>query len=521
MTQEEFAQYIRDAALKREVDPGEADRLWKQESGRSTDPYLKGPDLSHGRGNAMGPFQVVPYYHPNFPVGGDPRAQADYALDLYKKVGPEKYYGEGPHSVGPTTEQYAAAVRGGQDVRQASNNPNPNVPSGNPRSGMMYQDRPMPTLPPFPQVPQQAPEQASQALNPLMAILMGASLGKGSMGARLASGAGLAGMALRAGDMAENDLLDLKQKRAARGRDLQQQDSMGQWFQQMAQSEDPQIAEIGKVGLADSGEGIRLYTRQQGLRDNQSDRNAKAAQYLAAGGSEIGAARIRAGYAPEAPESFGPPSMSRDPTNPNAVVPSYSGNRGTQRTGEPIPLPIAHDPKALAEEAGAGASGKTQGEAQGKAAGQLPAAELRMQQALDTVDELLTHPGRESATGASSYIPWMRGSNASDYAIKLNKATGGAFLQAYEVLKGGGQITEIEGQKATQAITDMSLAQSDDAHRKALLDYKNAVRAGYTKLQQAARRGVQIPGFNVDQTATQEPVSASPSNNPDPLGLRR
>ncbi len=43
-------------------------------------------------------------------------------------------------------------------------------------------------------------------------------------------------------------------------------------------------------------------------------------------------------------------------------------------------------------------------------------------------------------------------SSPRDFNAMLDQVQGGAFLQAFESLKGGGQITQIEGEKATQAI---------------------------------------------------------------------
>ena len=80
------------------------------------------------------------------------------------------------------------------------------------------------------------------------------------------------------------------------------------------------------------------------------------------------------------------------------------------------------------------------------------------------IDKALTHPGRETATGVSgsmdprNYIP---GTDARNFQVVLDQINGSAFLQAFETLKGGGQITEVEGNKATAAIARLNRAQSD------------------------------------------------------------
>jgi len=54
----------------------------------------------------------------------------------------------------------------------------------------------------------------------------------------------------------------------------------------------------------------------------------------------------------------------------------------------------------------------------------------------------------------------------------MEKIKGGLFLQAFASLKGGGQITELEGQKATQAAARLNEAQSPPAFRDALAEVR-------------------------------------------------
>jgi hypothetical protein len=50
---------------------------------------------------------------------------------------------------------------------------------------------------------------------------------------------------------------------------------------------------------------------------------------------------------------------------------------------------------------------------------------------------------------------------------------GQAFLQAFESLKGGGQITEIEGQKATQALGRLDDYQDPEDYKQALIELRD------------------------------------------------
>jgi hypothetical protein len=68
---------------------------------------------------------------------------------------------------------------------------------------------------------------------------------------------------------------------------------------------------------------------------------------------------------------------------------------------------------------------------------------------------------------------------------KIDQLGGRAFLSAFESLKGGGQITEIEGQKATAALSRLTnQAQSEEEYRKAIKDFKKEVQG----LVEIARR---------------------------------
>lgn len=104
---------------------------------------------------------------------------------------------------------------------------------------------------------------------------------------------------------------------------------------------------------------------------------------------------------------------------------------------------------------------------------------------IDVIDKALNHPGRESATGLSgsldprNYVP---GTDARNFQVLLDQIGGSAFLQAFESLKGGGQITEIEGKKATDAIARLNRAQSDSEFEQSLKDLRDVMSRGQQRL---------------------------------------
>ena len=70
-------------------------------------------------------------------------------------------------------------------------------------------------------------------------------------------------------------------------------------------------------------------------------------------------------------------------------------------------------------------------------------------------------------------------------SLKTRKLRG-VFLQAYQALKGGGQITELEGAKAESALNRMDKAQSKPEYIKAAREYQNALRSGMERAQRQA-----------------------------------
>lgn len=117
------------------------------------------------------------------------------------------------------------------------------------------------------------------------------------------------------------------------------------------------------------------------------------------------------------------------------------------------------------------------------------------------------HPGFSNSVGMG--VPFMKhvpGSNTADFNARLDQVLGGAFMQAYQTLKGGGQITEIEGQKATSAITRMNTAQSEKEFIQAANEFKSVVQNGIMRAKQMAGPdpgdGGNIPPKKVVRTGT-------------------
>jgi hypothetical protein len=101
------------------------------------------------------------------------------------------------------------------------------------------------------------------------------------------------------------------------------------------------------------------------------------------------------------------------------------------------------------------------------------------------VDMAIDHPGRETVTGMSGVLDprnYLRGNDAADFGSVLDQIGGSAFLQAFESLKGGGQITEVEGAKATAAMARLNTAQRDDTFKASLEELRWVMVNGQRRL---------------------------------------
>lgn len=129
------------------------------------------------------------------------------------------------------------------------------------------------------------------------------------------------------------------------------------------------------------------------------------------------------------------------------------------------------------------------GTEQGKARVNLPATLFKAEQSLSVIDQMINHPGRETATGLSGTLDprnYFGGTDAKNFQVMAKQLEGKAFLEAFESLKGGGQITEIEGAKATQAMARLDRAQSDAEYVAALKELRGVIAAGIERAKQKA-----------------------------------
>jgi hypothetical protein len=111
---------------------------------------------------------------------------------------------------------------------------------------------------------------------------------------------------------------------------------------------------------------------------------------------------------------------------------------------------------------------------------------------IGVIDKALTHPGRTTVTGLSGNLDprnYIAGTDATNFKTVVDQLGGAAFLQAFESLKGGGQITEVEGKKATDAMARLNTAQSDDEFKASLEELRGIMAQGQARLGGAPAQG--------------------------------
>jgi hypothetical protein len=84
--------------------------------------------------------------------------------------------------------------------------------------------------------------------------------------------------------------------------------------------------------------------------------------------------------------------------------------------------------------------------------------------------------------------------DGTDLVVKIDQLKGKAFLQAFETLKGGGQITEREGLAATKAIARLERQQSPEAYKESLM----ALRSVVERVRKRAL-GQEIPEYSDEE----------------------
>jgi len=183
-----------------------------------------------------------------------------------------------------------------------------------------------------------------------------------------------------------------------------------------------------------------------------------------------------------------PAPVSEHPTDGMLLPPTASA--GTPGDASMFSVPATGNRKvdaALQQKALEG-----QIERQQKSQTELPKVTSQGKYMLSVIDQALNSPGLEESVGGPAGLtgrlaqtfPITQGQR--DFAPIAEQLRGNTFLTAYQELKGGGAITEVEGQKAEAAIARLQQYQSGPAYRAALEELKTVVQGAMGRAENAA-----------------------------------
>jgi hypothetical protein len=163
------------------------------------------------------------------------------------------------------------------------------------------------------------------------------------------------------------------------------------------------------------------------------------------------------------------------------------------------------DPQLQANIAEAKEFGQTVGKNKATAALALPTAVETANEGIRLIDEMVgkapvikngkviekgtaPHPGFSGYVGAT-LLPGARfveGSPTASFEVRQKQIEGKAFLEAFNALKGGGSITEKEGEKGTAAIMRMNKASSEREYVAAARELQDIMRKGVDRAKAKA-----------------------------------
>lgn len=185
-----------------------------------------------------------------------------------------------------------------------------------------------------------------------------------------------------------------------------------------------------------------IIAEAQGLTKSNADDAVYGTtpQYYtdAEGNLRIGQMSNRGGFRPvEVPGTIQPTVQFQD--TGTEIIPL------SRQTGQQAAPAIAKDLRGAERE-------KEIGQKTGEAIVRQPQLEAQAEQMLQTMDNLLNDPYLPDMLGAVAGRAPNLTSDAARVQGKLNQLDAQVFLQGYERLKGGGVITDFEGQKAENAL---------------------------------------------------------------------
>jgi hypothetical protein len=280
----------------------------------------------------------------------------------------------------------------------------------------------------------------------------------------------------------------------------------------MAPTVDNALA-LGRPGTAPAAPGVNALARpaqqtvEQILAAEQEGKDAAAlAQYTAKRRADIANPMPPADFISDGKGGFMPaPGGPADP----AVIEAKQAatTRGTKMAETQVKalssIPQVIDSAKILEEGISGLIGNTTIDAKGN---------------IKYDKNALPHPGFETAVGTSvsKALPqWAvpyEGTDRAGFEKRFDQVKGGAFMDAYNTLRGGGAITEKEGEKGTAALNRMNLATNEKEFIQAANEFRAIVQRGVQRAKEMSGKTGAGPAAALDvPAAAAAHLKANPS----------
>jgi len=237
--------------------------------------------------------------------------------------------------------------------------------------------------------------------------------------------------------------------------------------------QDPTMTQRGTT-LIEAGKAARTKQDADAMKQYELQMQTYHARVLAQEAAERGAKATQQGII-NAPPTGGPAG---------AVDQRLLGTpQSPQRNGiiKPEPVPYNVKPEEWATK---------QGEDAAKAAQAYEKALPQFNEVIKTIQLARNHPGQYFGVGLTSEIAKrFHGTSTADFDAVMKQIGGENFLSAYNTLRGGGSIANVEGNKAQEARGRVATSQSREGFHGGLNDLETSVRTDLETIQ----RKMQVP----------------------------
>jgi hypothetical protein len=326
-----------------------------------------------------------------------------------------------------------------------------------------------PSIMDAPQVPQQQMQQANfgqrfkQNMGPMLQ-----ALGYGIASGNLGRGAAIL-----------PELADRRQRSMAEQQQMAQQQQQlnmtKEWLKQKGRMDLVPLVDAGQADVA-----LRMATQQE--QGQNQTALLQEYEYAKSQGYEGSLMDFREGMRGSGVTYGTSPQWIRKPEGGWGF--GVIGSDGTFKQVE-TPEGLA-GPEGVAESR---AAGTEIGKVRGGAKANLPQAEFQVSTVKQHVNSIITDPYLPSMTGpVNAMLPNVTG-DAARFKSKVEQLKGDAFLGARAALKGGGQITDYEGQRAEAALLRAAEAQHPEDFKAAMMEFQLHMERGLEILRLQAGQG--------------------------------